>query len=203
MTQALIAPFGRSVDGLAGTWPRGRSRAVRARAREPELWERRAEPYPGAVVLDDLPDAVGDAAATERIVARFAATRLVLLALRGDLDAAAMADERAIARSYVERVAPGAERRALERLVALTAQRLGRALARRAIEAGDCAATSGERAGAFWLHHIAYALATGAAWRAEALRAARAIERAARSAGAPRSERMWRRRVVALERASG
>jgi hypothetical protein len=99
MTQALIAPFGRSVDGLAGTWPRGRSRAVRARAREPELWERRAEPYPGAVVLDDLPDAVGDAAATERIVARFAATRLVLLALRGDLDAAAMADERAIARS--------------------------------------------------------------------------------------------------------
>lgn len=202
MRQALIAPFGRTVEGLAGTWPRSRGRAARAAAREPELWERRVEPYPGAVVLEDLPDAAGDAAATERIVARFAATRLVVLALRGDLGSAAMADERTIARSYLELLAPGAERRALERLVALTGQRLGRALTRCAIEAGDRAAASGERAGAYWLHHIGYALATGAGWHSEALRAARAIERAARTAGAARSERSWRRRVLALERAS-
>lgn len=203
MTQALIAPFGRSVEGLAGTWPRSRGRAARVPARAPELWERRGEPYPGAVVLEDLPDAVGDVAATERIVARFAATRLVVLALRGGQAPAAMEEERTIARSYVELLAPGAERRALERLIALTAQRLGRALTRCAIEAGDRAAASGERAGAFWLHHIGYALATGAGWRSEALRAARRIERAARSAGAGRSERLWRRRVLALERAPG
>jgi hypothetical protein len=165
------------------------------------LWERVGEEYPGSTVLQDLVVAGGDVEAAQRILARFAATRLILIVLSGGLTAAELEAERAIARTYIEVLPPGdAERRVLLRLAARTSKRLRRPVTVCAIEAAELAAAGQHVAGAYWLHLTAYALAFASGWRAEALRAARAIERSARAVGAAGPARDWRRRVLALER---
>jgi hypothetical protein len=154
------------------------------------------------MVLEDLMAASGDVEAAQRILARFAATRLILIVLSGGLTAPELEVERAIARTYIEVLPPGdAERRVLLRLTARTSKRLRRPVTVCALEAADLAAAREHLAGAYWLHLTAYALAFASGWRAEALRAARSIERSAKAAGATGSARDWRRRVLALEHA--
>lgn len=202
MNPALTAPFGRSLNGQVARWRRRHTRALATGRREPELWERTVEDYPAATVLEDLLGAVGDGDAAARIVARFSATRMVLLVLQGSVDAEELAVERAIARSYVEALPHGdAERRVLGRLLALTRSHVRRAVCTCANEAGDLARSLDHDAGAFWLHYLAYTAGRAFGWQEEALRAARAIEEAAGSRGAAYSERLWRGRVAALENA--
>ena len=201
MNPVLLAPFGRSLNGHATLWRRGRTRSLTTGRREPELWERVVEEYPGATVLEDLLGVVGDEGATRRIVARFAATRIVLLVLHGGVGIEELAAERAIARSYVEALPQGdGERRVLGRLVALTRSRLRPAVSACANEAADVAHGLQQDAGAFWLHHVAYVMGMAFGWREESMRAARAIEEAAKLRGAVHSERLWRTRAAALEK---
>lgn len=203
MNQALEIPFGRALSRRATRWPRGEERSRRsAESLEPDVWERAGEPYTGAIVLEDLAKVVGDAAAAERILARFAALRFVLVVVDGRLSKRALAAERGIAKTYLDELPAGdPERRALGRMVALAAWRLRRGVAICALEAGAQAARLGHIAGAYWLNHTAYTLSLKHGWAAEALRAATAIEGAALAGGAPKAARRWRRRALAIERA--
>lgn len=200
MNPALMAPFGRAPNGKRARWRRRPARSLATGRREPELWERAAEPYPAATVLEDLLAVVGDADAAQRIVARFAATRMVLLVLHGGINEEELAEERAVARLYVEALPHGdAERRVLGRLLALTRSRVRRAVGTCANEAGELAGSFDHDAGAFWLHYVAYTAGRAFGWPEESLRAARAIEGAATARGAVHSQRLWRGRVAALE----
>jgi hypothetical protein len=199
MRQAMSVPFGRSLNGRVVPWPRRPGGTSRTR-RKIELWERVGEEFPASTVLEDLGNAVGDVDAAQRILARFAAIRVILLVLHGDLTSAELSLERDIARSYAEVLPEGdPERRVLTRLVSLAKPRLRRGVIACANDAGELATQQSHAAGAFWLHHVAYAVAVACGWRSEAHRAARAIEEAAAFAGAVRSQRLWRARAVALE----
>lgn len=216
MTHAVVVPGGRALGAKRAR--RGSHRAGGARRRErsirieaweravelypSELWQRTAEPYPGAIVLEDLVREPADAAAAQRILARFAAVRLVLIAVDGGLAKREIAEERTLAQTYVDALPPGdAERDVLARMMLAAATGHRREIAIQAIEAGDHAARHGHDAGAYWLHRTAYALSHAARWRPESLRAAGAIAAAARAGGAPNAARAWRRRARAAAHA--
>lgn len=168
----------------------------------PELWLRTSEPYPGAVVLEDLPRAAADAGAAQRILARFAALRLVLMVVDGAVPERGIADERAIAETYIDVLPAGdAERHALARMLAAAASDRRRDIVIHAIEAGDHAARHGQDAGAYWLCRTAYLLSHASRWRGESLRSATTIAAAARTGRAPKAARTWRRRARAIEQA--
>ncbi len=203
MRHSLNAALGIPLDGGVASWRRSRGRIVRPRpTKEPELFERVEEPYPGGTLLEDLSGIGSDLDAAQRILARFAAARLILLVLSGGLSVRELELERVIARSYIEVLPAGdAERRVLMRFTARVTQRLARPVTQCAIDAGDLAAERHHVAGAYWLYLTAYELALGSGWTGEAVRAARAIERVARAKRASRVAKLWRRRSQALERA--
>lgn len=215
MTRVLDVPSDSMPDARASSEPRRRGRtphrevSVEARAWKlpdepypPELWLRTGEPYCGAVVLEDLTRGPADAAAAQRILARFAALRLVLLVVDSALPERGIGEERTIAETYVDGLPAGdAERRALARMVAAAASERLRDTAIHAIEAGDHAARHGQDAGAYWLHRTAYTLSHASRWQPESLRAATAIAAAARAGRAPKAARTWRRRARTIEQA--
>lgn len=218
MSRSAAVPSDRANDGAADPGatgeprPSGRSpRRVRTAPARPrqhdsdpdrlELWQRTSEPYFGAVVLEDLEDTRADAAAAQRVLARFAALRLVLLVLDGAMPKRDIAEERTIAEAYVHALpAADAERRALARMIAAAASSRRREIAIQALEAAEHATRQGHAAGAFWLYRAAYTLGHANQWMAESLRAATALAAAARAGHARKAARTWRRRARTIEK---
>ena len=185
---SLTWPFRRRGRPIAPTWPHdaGLPDVPRRWARPPEPWERETEPYAGAMVLEDLPRCAGDSESTSRLVARFAAARLVRHALESGGEAAAlMAVERGVAWEYVARSGPAwdAERRALALIVRGARPDAGPALAAALCVAAHLAAAAGHPSGAHALYLLCYDLATRRAWHTAGARAALAIARLAERIG--------------------
>jgi len=185
-------------------WPRGGGvrEPPRRWKRRPERWEEEGESFDGRTVLDDLVLCAGDRVAAARVVARYAAVRLVLRAAAGDARGPALDDERAAAWEFVVEVGPpgSRDREVLAAVVALAGPSPGPALATAMVAAGDAAWSVGEGGGAFALYRTAYRLGVERGWWAEAARAAAALAALAEEGGGHWSVKRWRRRSAVLAR---
>ncbi|HLU24568.1 MAG TPA: hypothetical protein VKZ58_02495 [Longimicrobiales bacterium] len=200
---SLTWPFRRRGQPVAPAWRQDASLpdVPRRWQRAPEPWERETEPFAGAMVLEDLPRCADDPEATRRLVARFAAVRLVRHALEGGAGEP-LAAERGVAWQYIIHAGPAndAERRALALVVRGARPDADPALAAALRIAARLAVAAGHAYGAHALYLLCYDLATHRGWHAAAARAALAIARLAERGGGNRSARRWRRRAAVLAR---
>jgi hypothetical protein len=170
--------------------------------RDPEPFEDRGalEAYPGATVLDDLTGPDEELAAL-RVLARYTAVRLLLLAVGGLLHGPRLRTERRVALGHLALLpAHDWERHVLERLCAQAGHAPGPELVNSAIVAAEAAAKRGHGMGAFALYRAAFQIARDHAWWEEGARAAGGIERLAALNEAPWSARLWQRRANVLQR---
>lgn len=177
-------------------------RALPARwRRKREPWEVEWEAFDGAYVLEDLPTSQSEQESA-RIIARYLALRLVLLAARTRPAAATLAAEQVAAAAYLPMVGPpgGAESQALDRAIRLTGSPPSRSLCEALCRAGDEAVKAMHFAGAFALCRTAYHLGLEAWTPVAAQKAAERITDIARLAGGRRSVRLWSRRARVLAR---
>jgi hypothetical protein len=201
----LRSPWSRRLREEPPAWPwreDDRPQAHRRWLRQPEPFEDRgaAEPYPGAMVLDDLAGDDDERTAL-RILARYTVVRLLLLAAGGLLPPTKLRTERRVAREHLALLpAHDWERHALERLCELARHSPPAELVDTAIVAAESAAKRGHGMGAFALYRAAYDIARDAGSWDAAARAAAGIERLAVLSEAPWSARLWRRRAAVLER---
>lgn len=177
-------------------------RALPARwTRQREPWEVEWEAFDGAYVLEDLPTCQSEHESA-RIIARYVALRLVLLAARTRPAAATLAAERVAAAAYLPVIGPPgeAESQALDRAIRLTGSPPGRSLCEALCDAGDEAVKAMHFAGAFALCRTAYDLGLEASTPVAAQKAAERIAAIAGLAGGCRSVRLWSRRARVLAR---
>lgn len=169
--------------------------------RQREPWEVEWEAFDGASVLEDLPTSQSEQESA-RIIARYVALRLVLLAARTGPSPGTLAAEQAAATAYLPMVGPptGAESQALDRAIRLTGSPPGRPLCEALCRAGDEAVKAMHFAGAFALCRTAYHLGLQASNPVAAQKAAEQIADIARLAGGRRSVRLWRLRARVLGR---
>lgn len=175
---------------------------------QPRRWSRDREPfedgalpelYPGALVMEDL-TAVGDDAATMRVLARYTVARLFMLTASAELAEPDLRTERRIALEHLGLLADyDWERRALVRLAMHCREEPGTELIEAAITAAEAAAKRSHTLGAFTLYRAAYELAIAKQWWAAAAQVAGGIAQLARLEEAHRSIRLWRRRAAVLE----
>jgi hypothetical protein len=185
-------------------WPwRGEEPAGRQRwLRDPEPFEDRGalEAYPGATVLEDLTGPDEEMAAL-RVLARYTAVRLLLLAVGGLLHGPKLRTERRVALGHLALLpAHDWERHALERLCAQAGHAPGPDVVNSAIVAAESAAKRGHGMGAFALYRAAFEIARVNGWWEEGARAAGGVERLAALNEAPWSARLWHRRAAVLQR---
>jgi hypothetical protein len=202
-TRSLMQPFGRIPRGRVTKWRRTPVEPVMRlnHRRPPELWEMRGETYPGETVLEDLPLAEGDPDESGRIIARFVTVRLLLLALSGELFGEEMAGARAAAAEYAEGIVAGdAERLGLEALIAAAGPVATPRLMRLLLDAAAAASARGHRTGAWALLRVAWGAARSREWWHDAATIAAAGAADAARFGGARSARLWRRRVIVLQR---
>jgi hypothetical protein len=185
-------------------WPRRgaeRDEPQRQRwLREPEPYEERGifEPYPGAMVLEDLPQS-GEEAASVRILARYTVIRTLELSSAGVLEGRALRTERRIALAHLALLPRHDwERQRLERLTRLCEDEPVPEVVDAAIIAAECAAKRSQRMGAFALYRAGFEVAMPRSWWGEAARCAGGIARLAQLDELPVSARIWtwRRRVL-------
>jgi hypothetical protein len=187
------------------TWPRrGNRRApgLQRWLREPEPFEDRGafEPYPGATVLQDL-DTTRDEAGSLRILCRYTAVRVLLLATADRITGPDLRMECRVARGHLSLLPPHDwERRVLERLCEVCSVVPAGAAVEAAIIAAEAAAKRNHRMGAFALYRAAYEVARDRSGWPDAARAAAGIARLTHHAEAHHSTRVWRWRVGVLER---
>jgi hypothetical protein len=187
------------------TWPwsdddeaPGRQRWMR----EPEPFEDCGtfEPYPGATVLEDLAGA-HDETSSLRILARYTAVRVLLLASRGLMQGPRLRTEIRSAREHLALLPKHDwERHALERLCRLSRETPTPGIVDVAIIAAESAAKRGHGMGAFALYRTGYEVARDSRWWSAAARSAHGIVRLALLNEAPVSARLWRGRGAVLER---
>jgi hypothetical protein len=174
----------------------------------PRRWERAREPFedhgaheafPGALVMDDMV-AADDQLTTLRVLARYTALRVLLLAVAGRLRGRKLRAEQRIALEHLA-LLPGHdwERRGLERLVMLSREQPAPEIVDAIVTAAEAAAKRAHVMGAFALYRAAWDLALARAWWADAARAAHGIAAIARLEEARFSFRLWRRRAAALD----
>lgn len=186
-------------------WPRreaGGQWTTQRWLREPEPFEDRGifEPYPGATVLEDL-DASGDETTSLRILARYTAVRLMLLATGRLIVGPKLRTECRVAREHLALMpAHDWERHVLERLCDVCCGAQATVVLDAAIVAAESAAKRGHNMGAFALYRAAYELARDGGLWPGAARAASGIARLARLAGQHYSTRVWRWRTGVLIR---
>lgn len=186
-------------------WPRRGNRpapGAQRWLREPEPFEDRGvfEPYPGATVLQDL-DTTQDEVGSLRILCRYTAIRVLVLATAGRITGPDLRTECRVARAHLSLLPPHDwERRVLERLCEVCSVVPAGAAFNAAIIAAEAAAKRGHRMGAFALYRAAYELARDRSGWPDAARAAAGIARITRQAEAIHSTRVWRWRVGVLER---
>lgn len=175
--------------------------------RERDPWLPSKEPYAGAAALDDLAGAEGDPGATRRVLARYAAVRLVRRAATGLLDDEGLEYDRRVAVEYVAVVGPpsDAERRALARTIALAERTDAPALWAALTDAAELAEACGACRGAYVLRRTVFELASRASHSDRAEGAARAVARLAEANGASaQALQWWRGRAVgAVRRQAG
>ncbi len=170
-----------------GRWPDRRS------AYPSSMWTVAREPYPGAIALDDLELCPGDIPGCTRVLARFAALRVALLAA-GGAGVRMLDRERNAARPYVEALPPGAEADTLTELLAAAVPEPGRVLVM-ALR-GAAAVASPHPAGAYALLRAAWAISVARRWDAIAAAAALDIAQLARETGHPHEAEPWERRAA-------
>jgi hypothetical protein len=171
-----------------GRWPNRRSPAPAG------LWSTAREPYPAAIVLDDLAACGDDVAACTRVLARFAALRCALLAA-GGLGGSALEYERSAALPYIEALPPGAEAVVLAELLRTAVAEPGPEIVR-ALRAA--AALAGAHIhGTFALLRAAWSIALARRWDSLAAAAAADIAELALAAGAHSEARAWEQRAAA------
>lgn len=189
---------------LAPAWVRdeGVRELPRRWARAPEPWEREHEGAEDTWALEDLPHTLGDLSAAAGVLARFAVLRLVLRAAARLESKTTLEEERRIVSGYV--ALPGAadavERRALSTALRLAGPTPPSELCDALVDAAASASARGHESGACALARSAYTLGLERGWATQAARAARAMAAQAEAGGGQRSQRLWRRRAVVLER---
>lgn len=161
-----------------------KSLAVRERPVRPRL---RSESVPGERILADLATSHDDPHGAGRILARYAAARM----LAGQADRAEAKLAFAAWRGFI---AGTAECRHLEDALRTS----GRARYGALLRAATAAALVGHTAGAFALSCMAWKIAADARMRRPARRAARHAARWARRSGSPGTARLWRTRARRL-----
>ncbi len=164
----------------------------------------RPERYDGETALGDLRTAARDEAELTRVLGRYAAVRLALLAQRarltpGDLDTS----RRAAAEYVLYPSATSPEATALARVLALASPMPPPELCAALLGAGEAAGARGHTSGARSCFRAAYDTAVRFDWPAEGAAAARALLARAEAEGCRPSARLWRRRARALERRNG
>jgi hypothetical protein len=185
-------------------WPRRepeRDQPQRQRwLREPEPYEDHGifEPYPGAMVLEDLPES-GEEGASLRILARYTVIRTLQLSTAGVLEGRALRTERRSALAHLALLPKHDwERQRLERLTRLCEDEPLPEVVDAALIAAECAAKRSQRMGAFALYRAGFEVAMARGWWGNAARCAGGIARLARLDELPVSARVWtwRRRVL-------
>jgi hypothetical protein len=177
----------------------------------PTRWDRAPEPFeetedvvPGETILRDLAVGTQTAGSATRILARFAAVRLLSVALDRPRPLKGLSRERRLAAQYTDLLrAPPGEAKALRAIVALARYSPPRRIAEFLNDAGRAAHRSRHLWGAFAVYREAYRLAVARGWHAEAAAAARGVAGVADEAGARHSVRLWQRRARVLQRRAG
>jgi hypothetical protein len=168
--------------------------------RDPEPFERRGEydPFPAATVLDDLVPETSEQE-TLRVLARYTATRVLILWGAGVLHGSKLLTERRVASGHLGLLpVHDWERRTLMRLVASCRDQPAPAALLNALAPAESAARRGHFLGAFALYRGIWDIALRHGWLEQATSAAAGIARLAAMSQAPRSVRLWSWRVRVL-----
>jgi hypothetical protein len=168
-----------------------------------ERWEADTEPFEGAFAVEDLACCGKNLAASERVVGRYFAVRVVLRAARSRGLHTLEAERRAAA-AYVRLSAypRDAEAYRLTALVRLASPEPCEVLFDLLLAAGDDAVANVFPCGAHSLYLAAYEISRRHSKNACAAKAAHALSILSASEGGVWSPRLWRRRAYVLGRRS-
>lgn len=188
----------RGLGRVISRWRRGgRARASSGRGRL-DLWDFAPEPFPAALVLQDLAAISDDATGASVILARFATLQVMIQAGAGATAGAELVDDRRLAESYLAPdvgFSPG-EREAFVMILELAGAEPTRPLVRALLAAGAAAEAWGHRAGGRAYYQTVYELAHPRGWLAECAAAARGLATCGEDQDAVAA---WRRRATLLE----